>query len=149
MKLFRVSFWPVFFCVFVGASPIVLLAFMDRLLWSSLILRMLLSLCGTGIPISLFTAWIYWQYLPVRVSPEGVTGTSFWGFPKTTGWDDIRAVKPIRILNLRWLRVYPKDGTGANWVALFVKDFKTFKTEVRDAHPSGNLFGYELEKIKP
>lgn len=146
MKLFRVSFFPVFLCVLLGSAPVILIAFLSQNTWTLEIPKFLIAYGIVGVPISLITAWIFYQYYPVGVSAKGIQGSSFWGFQRVARWDNMKAIKTFRILNLRWARVHAKDKSGVTWIALFLKKPKAFRAELKSVMPADNFLLYYLEK---
>ncbi|MGH7739203.1 MAG: hypothetical protein ACREL1_03555 [bacterium] len=146
MKLFRVSFFPVFLCVLLSAAPVILVAFLSQNTWTLEIPKFLMAFGIVGIPISLITAWVFYQYYPAGVSAKGVQGSSFWGFQRIARWDNMKTIKTFRILNLRWACVQSKDKSGVTWIPLFLKKPTAFRSELKSVMPTDNFLLYYLEK---
>jgi hypothetical protein len=87
-----------------------------------------------GFPVALYLVF----FNKDRLSSEGVCGNSFRGVRRFVRWQDIVAVKPLRILNLRFLRLYPADGTCPVWMGLFHAHEKEFDEELKRLAPANS-----------
>ena len=70
------------------------------------------------LPFALIMSWLLAVFFPTIVTPEGIYGHSVWGNRRFIRWQDIDHVKPFKLLNLRYLRLYSKDQT-VTWINLF------------------------------
>ena len=93
---------------------------------------------AAAIPIALVAAWSLSFLFPDALSPEGVYGHSFWGRRNFVRWQDITAVRSLRILNLRWLRVYSTIESKTTWLGLFQARRVEFRQEVQRLAPPGS-----------
>ncbi|MEJ0089929.1 MAG: hypothetical protein WDM80_09325 [Limisphaerales bacterium] len=73
----------------------------------------------------------------VKLTPDGVQGYSIWGFKRFIQWQEIGAVRPFRLLNLRYLRLYSTHGT-TTWITLFLVHRADFDQELRRLAPPNN-----------
>ena len=97
-----------------------------------------------GAPIGVIAAivWsIFWAYLlhivfPTRISSEGVAAYSVWGTRRFIAWQQIAMVCPIRILNLRYLRLYSSTDRRVTWLPLFSADPDAFHAALHETLPS-------------
>jgi hypothetical protein len=73
---------------------------------------------------------------PDAISPEGVYGHGFWGQRQFVRWEDITAVRPLRILSLRWLRVYSRTDNKTTWLGLSHSRAIEYYQEIKRLAPS-------------
>ena len=87
---------------------------------------------------SIFFAYLFHFFFSIRISPDGVSAYSAWGIRRFIAWQHIASVRPIRILNLRYLRLYSSTDRKTTWLPLFVTDSPAFRTALKAAVPSDN-----------
>lgn len=97
-----------------------------------------LTLVIASIPVLLAYAELVSILSPVRLSSDGIYGHSFWGKKRFVRWQEVRAVKPIRILNLRFLRIYSTGNGKVTWLPLFQARKAEFIQEIQRLAPGDN-----------
>ncbi len=86
--------------------------------------------------------WYAFRY-PTQLSAERVFGYSFWGRPRSLRWQEMAEVKPFRFFTIRFLRLYPCNGTAPTWIVMTLADRAGFETEVyRLAPPDSPIRSY-------
>ena len=81
-------------------------------------------------------SWAISRIWPVAVSSDGLFGPSFSGKHVFIRWSDISAVRPLRLVNLPYLRIY---GQGkVIWLPLFQSHLSEFRQEVHRLAPTEN-----------
>ena len=90
----------------------------------------------TGLILSLLGAFFFCVAFPQEISTMGVAGHSVWGFKRFIEWGQISQARPIRILNLRWLRLYSSANGKVTYLALFLADWESVREEVRREAPA-------------
>ena len=89
---------------------------------------------GFEVVFSLVAAWMLSLCFPDAFSREGIYGHSFWGRRRFVSWQEVAAARTLRLLNLRYLRVYAADGK-VTWLALFQSEGADFRQEIRRFAP--------------
>ncbi len=74
----------------------------------------------------------------VELDADGVEANDLWGLRRGVRWDAVYRVKPLRFLNLRYLRLYPEDRTRPVWLPLFLGGYDNFVAAVQELTPEGN-----------
>jgi len=97
----------------------------------------LVSAIGFQIIFSLVMSWMLSRSFPDAFSLDGIYGHSSWGQRRFVGWRDVTEARTLRLLNLRWLRVYAVDGK-VTWLALFQSRDAEFRQEIRRLAPPDN-----------
>ncbi len=90
---------------------------------------------GTCLVSSTVYSWILSVVFPAAFSADGIYGHSFWGRRRFVRWQDVASVKPIRLGNLRWLRIYAADGK-ITWLAMFQARKLEFRQEFSRLAPA-------------
>jgi arylsulfatase A-like enzyme len=133
-KKFRAGITPIFLWFLAFCLPLLVcfILIMDglRFDWRALVCALAFTLVQ-----SLFWAWILSLLFPVSFSAEGVYGQSFWGRQRFVRWQDIAAARTLRIINLRWLRLYPAAGRKVTWIALYQSLKAEFRQEMQRLAP--------------
>jgi hypothetical protein len=149
VKVFRFAFFPMFFAIVI---PGVL---MPTAFWLSAWMKFGLQhfpfsrLVKHGIFTILFIfvySWVISLFITVRLTQGGIHGHSFWAIRRMIRWEEIKAAKPFRFLNIRFLRLYPLDGKTPIWMPLFLAKPDEFEQEVRRVAPAGNPILEHLQK---
>jgi hypothetical protein len=86
--------------------------------------------------ISVANAYFLAFCFPTRLSAERVFGYSVWGTPRSLRWQEISEVRPFRLLNIRFLRLYPGSRTSPTWIVMNLADRTAFENEVCRLAPS-------------
>src|SRR5690242_12411113 len=73
----------------------------------------------TSLVLSVIGAFFFRAFYPQETSPQGVAGHSVWGFKRFIEWGHIAKARPLRLLNLRWLRLYSSIDGKTTYLALF------------------------------
>src|SRR5580704_14088130 len=98
-----------------------------------------LALVGPIYPIlSLIGAWLLSTRCPTTISTDGVTTQSFTGGRRFVRWQDITKARTLRLLNLKWILVYPTGKSKAIQVPLFQPRKTEFLREIQRFAPPGN-----------
>jgi hypothetical protein len=88
--------------------------------------------------LSLIGACLLSRFCPTTISADGVTTQSFTGGQRSVRWQDITTAKTLRVLNLKWILVYPAGETKAIQVPLFQPPKAEFIQEIQRLAPPGN-----------
>ena len=99
--------------------------------------RHALAVASASIPVSsLVLSWLLTILFPASFSAEGIYGHSFWGRRRFVHWRDVVAARPLRLLNLRWLRIYTTVDSKVTWLALFQSHKAEFRQEMQRLAPA-------------
>ena len=79
----------------------------------------------------LLFSWLLKLCFPLKLTAEGVHGHSAWGFRRFIRWRDIANVRTFRLVNLQYLRLYPRDQQRPTWIALFLAEPQRFREQVQ------------------
>ncbi len=126
VESFRFAFLPVFLLMLA-------LGLLANGVW--LLLFFILKIKTAGLPVSLgvtpvvvvAAAFLAVVFFPTGVGSWGVRGYDSWGLYHNVAWADMAAVRPARLLGLRFLRVLPRGGGRPIWVPLFLSDMGRFR----------------------
>src|SRR5438093_1557027 len=118
IKVFRAAVVPTFLTIAALGLP---LYFCMMLLEFGLqdISGLFIGAAGGALAGFLYT-WGITLCFTLKLAPEGVYGHSFWGVRRFIRWQDIGEVRPFRLLNLRYLRLYGAGKSSPTWIALFL-----------------------------
>ena len=98
-----------------------------------------MALIGPIYPIlSLIGACLLSKFCPTTISADGVTTQSFTGGRRFVRWQDITKARTLRLLNLKWILVYPAGENKAIQVPLFQPRKTEFVQEIQRFAPPGN-----------
>jgi hypothetical protein len=103
---------------------------------------LLIAVLGVGMAEVLFFlgAGLLILLFKIDVGPEGLRCPNAWGGYGFAAWDDVRSVRPINILGLRYLRVFTTTTVLPLWVPLFLADPDGFRAALlRCAGPTHPL----------
>src|ERR1043165_5881306 len=133
-KTFRPAIMPMAVFMYGGALAIF---FPFRLIVEGLKVNLhaLLFALTVTAPFVLVMAWVLSMIYTAGFSSDGVYGHSFWGIRRLAQWRDIVDARPLRILNLRWLRIRTAD-KRVTWVALFQSRESEFRQEIQGHAPA-------------
>ena len=94
---------------------------------------------GAAFVISMFLfSWLLKLCFPLKLTAAGVHGHSVWGLPRFMRWRDIANVRTFRLVNLQYLRLYPRDQKRVTWLALFLAEPRRFREQVQALAPPGD-----------
>ena len=143
--MFRPAIRPIFLAISAVAMPIfLLLVLLDDGLHPDWIA---LFAATTGLALfAIVSAWTFHFLFPDGISAEGISGHSFWGLRRFVPWDHIAAARPIRILNLRYLRLYSTIDRKVTWIALFPAEPDAFHSALYSAIPPNNPVSAHFNK---
>ena len=91
-----------------------------------------------GFPVALAASWIISKCFADIVSADGIHGHSFWGLRRSVRWQDIKEVRPFRLLHLKWLRLYSKQDQTGTWIGLHQARREEFRSAIQRLAPSDN-----------
>jgi len=74
-----------------------------------------------GPPYAALSALVMTYYFRYTVTPDGVSGQDLLGRTQFVNWSDVETMKPIRVGNLDFVRVYSRSDGSALWLPMFVK----------------------------
>ena len=106
-------------------------------------------LAFTGGFLSIFLligAWMLSTFCPTSFSADGVTTRSFTG-RRFVRWQDITRARTLRVLNLKWILVYPAGESKAIQVPLFQPRKAEFIQEIQRLAPPGNPILNHLQSL--
>jgi hypothetical protein len=89
-----------------------------------------------GLTFSFVMALLFHWSFPTRISAEGLSAHSIYGFRRFISWENISDARPFRLFNLRWVRLYSSFDGKVTWMALFQSNFELFNAEIRKFAPS-------------
>ena len=78
------------------------------------------------------------KFCPTTISADGVTTQSFTGGQRFVRWQDITTARTLRVLNLKWIFIYPAGESNAIQVPLFQPRKVEFIQEIQRLAPPGN-----------
>ena len=147
-KQFRSSVFSLFIFILVVGAPV---AFCTAVAIGSQVahatgepvtpVRILLALALMGVThpiLSLIGACLLSRFCPTTISANGVATQSFTGGQRFVRWQDITTAKTLRVLNLKWILVYPAGESKAIQVPLFQPRKAEFIQEIQRLAPQGN-----------
>jgi hypothetical protein len=135
-RKFRAAIPPMFFCTIVASLPgfLCVVLILSRVSFDR---RGILS-GSASIPVTSFLLTSLLSiYYRAGISAEGIYGHSVWGTRRFIAWQEIAGARTFRLLNLRWLRIYGRDGK-VTWLALFQSRPAEFEREIRRLAPDGS-----------
>jgi hypothetical protein len=135
IKVFRAALFPLAVAI-AGPALVIIFGMMLRLEgWRRLDWKTL-SLGAASIALAgMVFAWVISFWFPIKLSPTGIHGHSFWGVPRFIAWPDITRATRFRYLSFKFLRLHPPVG-AATWIALSQGRQKQFEDEIRRLSPS-------------
>ena len=132
--MFRPAVRPIFLLIVAVATPLfLLLVLLDDGLhphWGALLFATILL-----ISFSILSAWALHFLFPAHISSDGISGHSVWGLRRFVRWEHIASARPIRVINLRYLRLYSTSDHKVTWLALFPADRRGFSSALRSTMP--------------
>ncbi len=87
---------------------------------------------------SLIGAWVLSTFCPTTFSADGVATRSLTRGRRFVLWQDITRARTLRLLNLKWLLVYPAGSKKALQLPFFQPRITEFKQDIRRFAPPGN-----------
>lgn len=85
---------------------------------------------------------------PSGFSAAGIYGCSFWCSRLFIEWSDVAKIKSLRLLNLRYLRIYSASNRKVIWLPLFQSHSLEFENEIRKCAPPNHLIlNYFAKKL--
>ena len=82
----------------------------------------------------------------VKLKSNGISGYNIWGIYSFVLWDEIREIKIINFLGLKFARVYFRNSKTPLWVPLFIKNRKSFSATLSEFATASNLLRQAFEK---
>ncbi|MGD0208801.1 MAG: hypothetical protein ABSC89_14470 [Verrucomicrobiota bacterium] len=139
IKVFRAALFPPFvtFTAIGLTIYFVLIIFQDGFAHPSALLFGAIAGALAGFLITCLITKCFSSFM-VKLTPDGVQGYSVWGFKRFIQWQDIGAVRPFRLLNLRYLRLYSSREGTTTWITLFLARRTEFEQELRRLAPPDN-----------
>jgi hypothetical protein len=135
IKVFRAALFPAFIAI-AGPALGIVLGFVVQLDgWRHLDARSLLTAVVAVASAGFASAWVVSVCFPTKLGPSGVQGHSFWGAPRLIRWGDIHRAVSFHYLTLKFLRLFPSDGTAPTWIALSQARRREFEEEIRKLAP--------------
>ena len=105
------------------ASPLILVVLYVNG-WNFVVPQILLIVLAALItPLLLFPAIAYFK---IYVGKNGIKCYDFWGSYHYVEWPQVREIRPIRLLGLKYLRVYAEGFPRPLWVALDLAEIDRF-----------------------
>jgi hypothetical protein len=134
VESFRMSFWWVLgyvvaVAISVTAAWILVVFFVFNVSYHLLIGGVVAI--GAGEVIAALLVWFFVTGIKVYAGPAGLRGHTFWGRSRKFAWSDIRSVRPINILGMKYLRVFPGEPGAPLWIPLFMATPARFGFVVR------------------
>ena len=71
----------------------------------------------------------------IELSEAGIRAYSFWGKRRFIKWQEIEAVRPFTLLNLRYLRLYGPQPSKPLWLAIFIPNPSAFRDAITRLAP--------------
>ena len=94
------------------------------------VLRVFLEGSALGIVAALIALYIGCRIFTVEVSPAGINSHTVWGRRRFIEWEKIDRVTAIRLLNLRYLRIFTRGVKSPAWLPLFFPNHSDFRRVV-------------------
>ncbi len=133
-KIFKPKIIPIFLFVFFSAvfifTGLILLHEGTHLYLIAVLIVYLLFAIS-----SFFFSMIYPFIFPIGLSSNGIYSYAFPGFRGFVSWEDIVSIKPFRMANLLWLRLYSSKNSRVVYLALNVKPEEEFWKELKRLSP--------------
>lgn len=135
--IFKISFFPIFFySLILAIITFIILVFLDDELNVNLkAVIFALVFCSLG---SALLSLILLNYYKITINSTGVKGTNFWGKSKFVQWPNITSAKKINLIGLKFVRLYPRDGSLPIWIPLFLNNMSEFEDIIIKLTPEGN-----------
>ena len=147
VQIFRPAILPMFAAMCLLGLPIYF-----ALAWFLYGLKAWPAVLGGGAAFLLtvlFCSWLLKLCFPLRLAAEGVHGHSAWGLRRFIRWRDIANVRSFRLMNLQYLRLYPRDQKHPTWIALFLAEPQRFREQVQALAPPGDPLAEFLQSSAP
>lgn len=128
-EVFRPAVRPLFVWFNLMVVPVCSGYFLWRYGWAQG--RHVLLAAGLSAVLCLIAALLCKLLFPLRITPEGVHGHSAWGLPRYIRWRDLTAVRPFRLLHLKYVRLYSRHQKHAVWIGLFLAEPEKFRAQVQ------------------
>lgn len=146
VRAFRGAVFPWFLCCFAcfdGVGAPLALCIIVLLVGGDLTWLYVGSVLLSGLLCAAAFGPLYASRYSTRLSAERVFGYSLWGTPRSLRWQEMAKVKPFRFFTIRFLRLYPCNGTAPTWIVMTLADRAGFETEVyRLAPPDSPIRSY-------
>ena len=91
-----------------------------------------------GSAFVLIFTFVLIRYFKITITNTGIKGYGFWGKYHSIEWEDIVDVKPLRIIGLKYIRVFNTRTKRPLWLPLFLSDMNRFKEEIQAIVPHNN-----------
>jgi hypothetical protein len=91
-----------------------------------------------GSIIALFFNYLMIRFFKITINSEGIRGYNFWGKYYFIEWESITETKHIRVVGLKYLRVFSKSIKRPLWVPLFLNNMEKFKKDIQEFVPENN-----------
>jgi len=136
--IFKINYFPIFLCILILAViTFIILVFLDDELNVNLeAVIFALIFCSLG---SALLSFILLNYYKITVNSTGVKGTNFWGKSKFVQWSNITSAKKFNLIGLKFVRLFPRDGSLPLWIPLFLNKMSEFKDLTIKLSPEGNV----------
>ncbi len=82
-----------------------------------------------GTIITIILTFAITRYYKIIVSDEYLRGYTFWGKYYSIPWETITNVKPIRIIGMKYIKVFNTLSKRPLWVPVFLNNMLSFKHE--------------------
>ena len=93
---------------------------------------------GLGFVIETVSVLLCLGVMHTAITPQGLQGKNAWGVTRTLDWSEIHAVRPTRVLWLRYLKLSSPTRQNVLWVPLFLADMGRFQQMVEGFLPSSH-----------
>ena len=147
---FKMPFWAVMWMLIMG-SVLGFILLLPFLLESKKHLTVsLLHLCAviwvTALFVDVLLELVCAAYFKVKLNPRGISCFNFWGIYSFVLWDEMRGVKIVNFLGLKYVRVFFRNSLFPLWVPLFIKNRQGFSKALSEFAPPSNLLRQMFEQ---
>ena len=88
---------------------------------------------------------LFTKCFPVIVKTEGLRSYNAFGFYKDIIWEDIRNIKLINLLGVKYIRIYSISKESPIWIPLWLKDNHSFLKSIKSCGGNNEMFSVYFE----
>jgi hypothetical protein len=141
-KVYKPAMFPIFLLIFFGGIALGTIGFIILImateenvdLWA--LVFALAFAYVIGFFYSAFCSFLLSFFFPIALSAGEIYAHSFWGLRRYIPWTEIASVKPFRLINLVWLKLYSNQNNRVVYMWLFVKKGEEFRAEIKRLAPA-------------
>jgi hypothetical protein len=147
---FKSPLWSVIWLLFIGNLLGFILLALFIIKQKAHLTVSLLHIFGVvgimALVVDVFVGLILIESFKVKLKPNGISCCNIWGIYSFVLWDEMREVKTINFLGLKYARVFFRTAYFPLWVPLFIKNRNEFSKALSEFAPASNLLRQVFEQ---